>query len=89
MTDLELSEKLRQVGSDSKVKQALGLSNLKSRIETDLFISDAADYKSGIKIHKTNLAFLHTCIDKYRENKLAKKDMEKLNILNKKYKRIK
>lgn len=89
MTDLELSRKLQEIGKDSKVKQAVGLSNLKKRIETDLFISDAADNQDVLKIHEENLAFLNFCIDIYKENKLTKDNMKELNLLNRKYKRLK
>lgn len=89
MTDLELSRKLQEIGKDSKVRQELGLFNLKSRIESDLFISDAADDADVLKVHKENLLFLNFCIDIYKEKKLTKNNMKKLNLLNKEYKRMK
>ncbi len=88
MTDLELSRKLQEIGKDSNVRQTDGLSNLKKRIESDLFITAAADRENVVKIHEKNLLFLDSCIDKYKENKLTKTNMKKLNLLNKTYKRL-
>lgn len=87
MTDAELMNKLREVGLGKQITYTTKLSDLKKRIETDIFVTDAVGYRINLHEDNENLRFVNTCIDKLQGDKLTKEDMKKLNLLNKKYKR--
>lgn len=92
MNDLDLIKRFREIDS-GKVraeKQEHGLTELKGRIQTDIFIGEYCPDISNetIGMHKKNLEFVELCIDKFEKKILTTEDMKEINFLNKKYKRI-
>jgi len=90
MSDLDLVKRFRDIDS-GKIKIAEkenALFELKQRIQTDIFVYDYYTPGPDIPEHRRNLEFVDTCIDKFVKKILTSDDMEKINILNRKYKRI-
>jgi hypothetical protein len=88
MTDAQLMGLFREISSHKQITHTTKLSSLKKKIETDIFVNDAVgDRLSKLHTDDKNLQFVNTCIDKLQDDKLTKKDMKKLNLLNRKYKR--
>ena len=89
MTDRELMSKFRAISSSKQITHTTKLSDLKKKIESDILVNEALFRTLEMNEDDKNLQFVNTCIDKLQGDKLTREDMEKLNLLNKKYLRRK
>jgi len=92
MGDLDLLRKFQQIDKNND-KSKLGLlDNLKSRIETDVFLMDFQDKNTDAaraveKRLEDDLYYVRTCISAYKLSGLSAESMRQINVINKRYKR--
>lgn len=89
MSDLNLLKKFQVVDINHVKANELKLLQLKSRIETDMFLLELNSVK-GEMIHNVigeHLQLVTEAINLYRRNELTAEHMKKINKINRIYKR--
>lgn len=92
MSDVDLLRKFQEIDKNIDISKVGLLENLKSRIETEIFIAEFSDKKTDAAkavMNKLNadLNFMKTCIPAYKKKILTAENMKLINKLDKKYKR--